>query len=429
MLALLLSLLPAAARAEVRYQREANLITVDGASMTLSGIKAAIPSAPLERVDPARHVWLLSASLLLKNGSALRLHGRGAGGDVDELRLRSDNGAGGRVVSITADHGSIDIRATRILSWDSATRGPDLEWETWGRAFIRARSRMRAMVLTRLESRMDVVDSDVGWLGYGSNESYGLVWKVVAPDPFVLENVRVHGSVLRSHIHHNYFGLYAAGARDNEWIGNRVDHNVQYGMAPHLRSNDMVIQDNDVYENGHHGITVRQHCARIAIRHNRVWNNDKDGIAVHGGSNNGQVVDNQVFRNGGSGITAFDVAGVTVRGKRVQYNGQSVIQLVLGARDNVVEGNDVRGSAVYGVFVGPGHGRTAAGRDSMPRRNRITGNRIYGSRVANVRTADLALNTWADNAEVPAAGALAVKDGAAPRPPVPSQPPLASQPP
>lgn len=31
----------------------------------------------------------------------------------------------------------------------------------------------------RGESRMDIIDSEIGYLGYHESESYGLVWKVM----------------------------------------------------------------------------------------------------------------------------------------------------------------------------------------------------------------------------------------------------------
>jgi mannuronan 5-epimerase len=411
MLALLLLLLaPAGAQASaLRYQPELNQITIDGVAATPSSLKAALPQAPLALVDRERRIWLLSASVLLTNGGTLRLWGRRAGGDVDELRLRSDNTAAPHaIVALTADHGVLDIRATRVLSWDTAAGGPDLEYETYGRAFIRARSRMRSPTLTRLESRLDVTDSEIGWLGFDANESYGLVWKVVAPDPYVFDHVRVYGNVVRSHIHHNYFGLYAAGARGNDWLGNEVDHNAQYGMAPHTRSDDLRIEGNSVHDNGNHGITVRQRCARVRIRNNRVWGNLESGITLHRGSDGGVVADNHVFKNAGSGITIYDTAGVSVRDNVVYDNAQSGIQLAMGATRNRVIDNEVRGNAFYGLFVGKGRGRPQPGRDGLPRSNHIAGNRVFGSGIADLRPGDPALNTWVENSGGGPAPAAAV---------------------
>jgi parallel beta-helix repeat protein len=420
-LAALLWLLPSAADAgTVRYLREQNLIVVEyGGAMTLTALKAALPTAPLQLVDRERRVWLLSASLLLTGGSTLRLHGRKAGGDVDELRLKSDNTpAPGAIVSLTADHGTLDIRSTRITSWDTASGGPDVEYETYGRAFIRARSRMRSMTLIPLQSRMDVIDSEVAFLGYSANESYGLVWKVVAPDPFVFDYVRVHGNVIGSRIHDNYFGLYASGARGSEWRGNHVHHNVQYGLAPHTRSDDLRIEDNDVHDNGRHGITVRQHCARVQIRNNRVWGNGESGITLHRRSNSGLIEGNRVFRNGEAGILVSDSAGVTVRGNLVRENAHIGIQLAMGASDNRIEANSVRGNGFYGLFVGKGRGQAPPGGDGHPRRNHIAANRVWGSTAENLRMGNAALNVWVGNTEVPEQLAT-VNDSGAPAAPVP----------
>lgn len=410
----LLSWADGARAASLRYSRELNVITIaNGAVVSPASLKAALPQAPLTLVDREHRIWLLSASVVLTNGATLRLHGRAAGGDVDELRLRSDNAPGpGRVVSITADHGTVDIRATRVTSWDTVANAPDTDHQAYGRAFIRVRSRMRSMFLIPLQSRMDVVDSEIAFLGYAANESYGLVWKVVAPEPYVFDYVRVHGNVLRSNIHDNYFGLYAAGARGGEWRGNRVHHNVQYGMAPHTRSDDLRIEDNDVHDNGNHGISVRQHCARVVVRNNRVWANADSGITLHAGSNGGLVAGNRVFRNADAGIVVYDSGGVTVRDNVVRDNAHMGIQLAMGASDNLVQGNEVRGNGFYGLFVGKGRGRPPHGGDGQPRRNTIAHNRIWDSGAENLRTMDATLNTWVGNV-LAAPLATAAQDGGA----------------
>jgi mannuronan 5-epimerase len=389
-----------------RYVSNQNLIVIEqGATATLSSLKAALPRAPLTLVDRERHIWLLSANLLVTGGGTLRLVGKGAGGDVNELRLKSENSdAPGSFISVTADHGTIDIRSTRVISWDSAANGPDLEYEGYGRAFIRARSRMRSMVLIPLQSRMDITDSEVAYLGYNANESYGLVWKVVAPDPFVFEYVRIYGNVVNSRIHDNYFGLYSAGSRGAEWRHNRVYDNVQYGLAPHNRSDDLRIDDNDVYDNGHHGISVRQNCSRVLVRNNRVWGNGGSGVTLHGGSNRGQVLGNRIFRNFDAGITVYGSSGNTLRENIVRDNGHIGIQIAMGASDNRVEHNEIGDNGFYGLFVGKGRGRPPTGGDGHPRHNQIAHNRIYGSGAENLRAGELSLNSYLDNAVADARG-------------------------
>ena len=400
-LAALLACAPAFADPAYRWLPEHNLIVVQTGGATPSSIKAALPQAPLTLVDGARKIWLLGAHLLVTSGGSLKLYGSAAGGDVDELRLKSDNTpASGAFVSITADYGYLDIRATRITSWDTAAQGPDTEYAVYGRAFIRARSRLRSMMLVPLQSRMDIADSEIQYLGYAANESYGLVWKVVAPEPYVFDQVRVYGSLLNSRIHDNYMGAYASGLKDGVWRGNEVYHNVQYGLAPHNRSDDLAIVGNDIHHNGNHGITVRQGCARAVIRNNRVWDNAESGVSLHRGSNDALVTNNRIFANGDSGILVYDSARALIRDNVVRDNRRAGVQLVMGTRDTRLTRNEIGDNGVFGVFVGRGKGRPVPPSDGQPRGNVVAENVLYGSGLEDLRLGDGDRNALDDNARL-----------------------------
>src|ERR1041385_9079012 len=84
--------LPCAFGATFRWSSALNKIYVEGGgTATLSAIKAALPTAPLDLVDAANKIWLLRADLLVADGSTLSLRGASVGGDVNELRLQSVN--------------------------------------------------------------------------------------------------------------------------------------------------------------------------------------------------------------------------------------------------------------------------------------------------------------------------------------------------
>src|SRR5438477_8131816 len=93
-------------------------------SATLSDIRASTnvsKSAGLFQIAPG--VWHLRCDIVVTNGAKLILHGTKIGGDVNELRLQSNNDPDSEpsdtnIVSITADWGFIDIRSTFITSWD-----------------------------------------------------------------------------------------------------------------------------------------------------------------------------------------------------------------------------------------------------------------------------------------------------------------------
>lgn len=56
-------------------------------------------------------MWYLNANLFVENGAKLELYGPAIGGDVAELRLKSDNtSAANAYVEIRADWGWLDIR-------------------------------------------------------------------------------------------------------------------------------------------------------------------------------------------------------------------------------------------------------------------------------------------------------------------------------
>src|ERR1044071_3264356 len=204
--------------ATFRWTPSTNRIFVeDGGSATLSDIKAALPGAPLDLVDPANKIWLLRADLLIKDGSVLVLHGAGLGGDVNEFRLQSLNTAAtGSVVSVVADYGTLDISDTKIISWDALSDGPDTEHLNLGRAHLVVRSSLSTNGVTPLESRMNITNSEIAYLGYNAPDSFGLVWKVGGTDPTptnsIFDVVNVYGNIVNAHIHDNYNGMYALGA-------------------------------------------------------------------------------------------------------------------------------------------------------------------------------------------------------------------------
>lgn len=364
------------------YDRSQNRILIaGGGTATLSALSRALPRAPLRLLDADRKVWLLSADVLLQDGSVLRLHGSEIGGDVDELRLRSDNSfAAGSVVSITADHGRIDIRSTRILSWDTDADAPDREYGSYGRAYIRVRSRLGSDGRHALESRMDVIDSEVAYLGYGAAESYGLVWKVLTrSDPYLFNIVQVRGNILNSRLHHNFFGAYAFGAQDSVWRNNEVYNNIQYGLAPHNYSDKLVIDNNDVHHNGSHGIMVWKHCRNLLIRSNRSWANARDGIIVRRSSNRSLIADNRSFGNGGSGINIYASNEALVRNNIVSRNAGGGLELSLGSSGNVIRNNEFVRNGGPGLYLYQGRDLPEPGSDGRPRRNLFSNNLIQRS--------------------------------------------------
>src|SRR5581483_2754595 len=311
----------AASAATFRYASSNNRIYIEGGGdATLSDVKAALPAAPLNQISTTPSIWVLNANLQITGGSVLVLHGAPAAepGDVDELRIQSNNDATG-FVSITADYGMIDIDSGHIQSWDAAANGPDTNYSN-GRAFIRVRSKYDTDGTTPLESRMNINNSEIDHLGYNAAESYGLVWKVNVPTVADYAKVNVWGDINSSRIHENYYGVYTFGHQDGFFFNNEVDHNVGYGL-------DMHDDTNNVHDNGNHGIIFSKRCDHAVIHNNEVYDNTGNGIMVHRSSDDALIDDNRSTNNTDAGVAIFGSSRTEVSNNALFDNANAGVRI------------------------------------------------------------------------------------------------------
>lgn len=397
MAALLACVLTPAWSASYRYSTSNNRLYVEGGGTgTLSALKAALPSAPLDLVDSNARIWLLRANLYVTQGTTLKLNGSAAAGDVNELRMKSDSSG---FVELTADHGTLDIRNTLIRSWNASASGPDTNYSD-GRAFVRARSRLATDGVTALESRMDVIDSEIAYLGYNEAETQGLVWKVLGSTstvPDLFERVQVRGDILRSNLHHNYYGMYSYGHEGGQWLDNTVAYNVGYGFDPHDDSDNLLIEGNYVHHNGNHGIIASKRCDHVVIRDNRSWDNTGNGIMLHRSSDDGLVENNDLRRNSDSGVAIFASDRATIRGNYVENSGKAGMRFSMGATDSYVENNEIVGSGSYGFYFYRGSDTPEPGEDGRNRRNVFVNNLVRDGAGEAIKLSDSDEDRFLDN--------------------------------
>lgn len=156
--------------------------------------------------------WLIESELFVREGSVFYCVSTAELGDCDELRIQSTDDY---FHEIRGHGGSLYFKDTLVTSWDTDTGAVRTEYEN-GRSFLNCVSEYESNETCDGEPkndfgecRMDIIDSEMGWMGYFDSESYGLTWKVRGfctdkSNPEVFDNTNVYGDILRSNIHHMY---------------------------------------------------------------------------------------------------------------------------------------------------------------------------------------------------------------------------------
>lgn len=368
----------------VRWASSSNTLYVSGpVTCTLTQLDN-LTIAPLSQVDPAAKIWLLGANLVLQQGATLQLHGSGAAGDVNELRLRSNNtSASTSIIYLRAYAGNISMRSTKVTSWDEAAGKPDTEYKTYKRSYIHVRSFLDANGKAQ-QSRLDISDSDLGYLGHNAAEAYGVTWKVMGTGVF--DRVDVLGDVSNSRFHHNYFGAYTYGAFGMKWVGNEFDNNIQYGLDPHDDSDSLLIEGNYSHDNGNHGIICSQRCDNLTIRNNVSERNTGHGIMLHRSVTKSVVENNTAKGNTDTGIVLFESFDNHIVGNTTEGNLRG-IRLSVGSANNLVERNTIANNSSYGIYLYKGSDVPVSG-DGRPKFNRFVGNEIRDSGSYAVNAVD-----------------------------------------
>jgi len=378
----------------VRYSAtsDTTYLTAPGPVDTLTEIKAACPAAPLVQSSPG--VWELNSDLVVQGGAELNLSG-----DVKQLRLQSlPSGLTKDVSALIAQYGTINMNGVTVTSWNGT--GPDTDLTvpsggTRGRAFVRAVSFMEGS--TPRESRMDIVNSDLGFLGYNAAESYGVSYKARgcgATTPAICDALNVLGDQTGSTFHDNYIGTYTWGANKMTFEKNKYLRNKYYGLDPHDDSDNLTITNNLFADNGNHGLICSQRCNNLIIRgntsrHNTSATAETHGIMLHRGVTDTIVENNLVENNStGGGIVVFDSDGTPVSpdkiGIKIENNtvtgNKYGLRFSVGTKNLVVSNNIVKGSLQYAVYTYKGSDAPSfTGPSGRPTGITFTGNTFDGA--------------------------------------------------
>ncbi|MEW5854917.1 MAG: right-handed parallel beta-helix repeat-containing protein [Myxococcota bacterium] len=326
----------------VTYLSDENKITVrgEGAVVTLADLSATLSSLghPNLVLPLGNREWLLNANLYIAKGVTLRV----SGDEVAWLKLRST--PAGFVWLRTYD-GVILLDRVKVTSWNPDTGDYDHTY-----------SDGRAYVLAKYEARLDIITSQLSYLGYNAGEAYGVSWRDIGTDVNGAPYTRVTGRVINSAFSHNYYGVYTYQAAHMLFRGNRFHHNVEYGFDPHDHTHHVTVVDNEAYENGNHGFIISRGCNNFYFVRNRSHHNANQGFMLDPGSPNAEDPQSPSWGNVFRGNRAWDNTGYGLR--------------ILGSHDNLVEANR---------FDRNKHGVTVeASRGNVVRNNILMGNRTNG---------------------------------------------------
>eukprot|EP00752_Nemacystus_decipiens_P009061 g8090.t1 len=311
--------------------------------------------------DPVTGKWLLTAELYMTNGAIFYCKGASAGGDCDELRIQSTGSDDW--YEVRGHGGSLYFEDTVVTSWDTPNNAPQAEYEG-GRSFLNCVSEKltgdvcEGSAKNEMgECRMDLINSEFGYMGWFDSESYGLTWKVRGfcqdlSNPEVFDTTNVYGDIIGSDIHHMYYGHYSYGHQGGVWTDNKMHDNHQYGFDPHDDSDYLTIARNEVYDNINHGIIASKRCNNVQIYDNVVYDGGPEavGIFLHRSSDFAEVYDNTIYNMPDAGIALLESMNADIHDNSidgVQYG----IRMSLGSANNNVYDNTFNDCSDYGLYT------------------------------------------------------------------------------
>ena len=413
----------------INYAQSSETIYLEGcgAVYTLSDIAAdpMISTDELELVDAVNKVWLLKVKMRVQEGATLNVIGDASGGDANWLQLRSEPNDS---IWLKSRSGAIYFEDTKLTSWDPGENDYDMDL-TDGRSYVSARTYLdwgRATAPatpcdvnggTRepYEARMDIIRSEMAYLGYQAGESYGTNWKVYSPndgseyvdssDPnfrMLFERADVFGSVIDSHIHHNRFGTFTWGGYCMEFLNNIYEDNESYGLDPHDDSDFLVIDNNIFRNNGNHGFICSKYCSNLIITNNEAYGNVNNGMMLHRLVNNAVFTGNYSHDNSDSGLAIFDSHDNLLEDNRFENNGKAGIRFSVSSSGNVLISNTITTIAEsvtgdgYGLYFYDGSDIPTNGGDGRTKNNVVQDMHITSYKEVVVRVREGENNTFED---------------------------------
>ena len=217
-----------------------------------------------ETVPQDGRVWLLNASIVVANDAILYINST----DTSWLKVVAD----GKTAYIIHILGSLKIDSMKLTSWNPNTNNyaTTEDSDRKGRDVKVGTPRPYIVVEKEATGTTDITNSEIAYLGYEAGYGAGRTG---------LRYLGGDGSIITgNNIHHLWFALYTRGVGGMVIENNDIHNNGHYGLDPHTGTHDMIIRNNTVHDNGSIGIICSLDCYNITIENNIVYNNTKMGV-------------------------------------------------------------------------------------------------------------------------------------------------------
>lgn len=267
--------------------------------------------------------YVVSAPVIIGKDASLSISG-------EKVMLRSslEDGA----PSYIEIRGRGTISNSTVTSWDPSTSRPQIDPYA-PRPYI-----------VVIGGHLDVTDSTITHLGYSLGGLTDTRYAHAALEYYEAKDFVVANSTIAF----NYYGFYSEDSSNFKIVNNHVYGQTRYGLDPHTRSTDFLIDSNYVHDNGNQGIICSLWCENVTITNNVVEYN-VEGIGLHWLTNSSTVKDNVVRYNEKYGIfIQKDSHENTVEGNIVVGNGRG-IGLLEGSTNNTITGNVIAHNAFEAV--------------------------------------------------------------------------------
>lgn len=263
-------------------------IVVRDGIVSLNNIVEAVADETLIRQESDGRFLLYVPLVVRENGGLVIDQGQ-------TLLMSANHGA------MLPVYGNLYIVNAYVMGWDMQQDQP---------AYYQSENDFRPYIVAWCSSRLDIVKSYLGYLGYNAPKSYGVTYSSCKNDKYVEKGTPLTsgtGWLVDNEFEQLYFGFYSYETDSAAIIDNIYKDSIVYGIDPHDYSKNLIIANNKVTGTREkHGIIVSRGVSDSYILDNISAGNAGTGIMLDRDSQKNIIANNQSFENAGDGMAVYE---------------------------------------------------------------------------------------------------------------------------